>query len=388
MEPDDGHDDEAPAFRQPPSPDDRLWRHPSEVTGARTAPDAARTRSVWLIGALSAVVGGVLVTGVAAATGVFADHPNRRSEAASTAGVTMAPTVLAAARRARASTVTIEVRTAGRTTRGLGLVFREGGYVLTNAHLVEGATSVVAHAAGGSASPAKVIGVDREFDVAVLKADRVTAPAAVIGSAGGLRTGQMLVAVAPSSGAKPGAPWATLCTVTGVHRPVRMTQTRLLLDMIETDAPGRHDSTGAALLDNTGAVVGIRNAAATLAIGGTTGMATPIDVARTTAEQLTGGGTVHKPWLGIEGTDVDQAVGDELGIKGGAVVGKVLPDSPASAAGFRERDVVVAVDGQPIETMSMLVVVLHLHRPGDSVTIDVLRGKERQAMKVVLSERR
>jgi S1-C subfamily serine protease len=66
----------------------------------------------------------------------------------------------------------------------------------------------------------------------------------------------------------------------------------------------------------------------------------------------------------------------------------VLPDSPASAAGFRERDVVVAVDGQAIETMSMLVVVLHLHRPGDSVTIDVLRGKERQAVKVVLSERR
>ena len=388
MEPDDGHDDEAPAFRQPPSPDDRLWRHPSEVTAPRATPDAARTRSVWLIGALSAVVGGVLVTGVAAATGVFADHPSRTSEAATTAGATMAPTVLAAARRARASTVTIEARSAGRTTRGLGLVFREGGYVLTNAHLLEGATSVLARAAGGSASAAKVIGVDREFDVAVIKADRVTAPAAVIGSAGGLRAGQMLVAVAPSSGAKPGAPWATLCTVTGIHRPVRMAQTRLLLDMIETDAPGRRDSSGAALLDNTGAVVGIRNAAATLASGGTTGMATPIDLARMTAEQLAGSGTVHKPWLGIEGTDVDEAVRGELGIKGGAVIGKVLPDSPASAAGFRERDVVVAVDGQPIETMSMLVVVLHLHRPGDSVTIDVLRGKERQAVKVVLGERR
>ena len=388
MEPDDGHDDEAPAYRRPPSPDDRLWRHPSEVAAPRTTPEAARTRSVWLIGALSAVVGGVLVTGVAAATGVFADHPSRRSEATSTAGATMAPTVLAAARRARASTVTIEARTAGRTTRGLGLVFREGGYVLTNAHLVEGATSVVARTADQNASPAKVIGVDREFDVAVIKADRLTAPAAVIGSAGGLRTGQMLVAVAPSSGANPGVPWATLCTVTGVHRLVHMAQTRLLLDMIETDAPGSHDSTGAALLDNTGAVVGIRNAAATLAIGGTTGMATPIDVARMAAEQLAGSGTVHKPWLGIEGTDVDEAIGDELGIKGGAMIGKVLPDSPASAAGFRERDVVVAVDGQQIEAMSMLVVVLHLHRPGDSVTIDFLRGKDRQAVKVVLSERR
>jgi putative serine protease PepD len=387
MEPDDGHDDEAPAYRQPPSPDDRLWRHPSEVAGPAT-PDAARTRSVWLIGALSAVVGGVLVTGVAAATGVFADHPSRRSEAAGVAGVTMAPTVLAAARRARASTVVIEARTEGRTTRGLGLVFREGGYVLTSAHLVEGADSVLARAAGGSASAAKVIGVDREFDVAVVKADRVTAPAAIIGSAGGLRAGQMLVAVAPASGERRGTPWATVCTVTGVHRPVRMAQTRLLLDMIETDAPGRHDSTGAALLDNTGAVVGLRNAAATAAIGWTTGMATPIDAARAAAEQLAGGGTVHKPWLGIEGTDVDEAVGNELGIKGGAVIGKVLPDSPASAAGFRERDVVVAVDGQAIETMSMLVVVLHLHRPGDSVTIDVLRGKERQAVKVVLSERR
>ena len=342
---------------------------------------------MWLVGALSAVVGGVLVTGVAAATGVFADHPSRSSGATNTAGATMAPTVLAAARRARASTVTIEARRAGRTTRGLGLVFRDGGYVVTNAHLVEGATSVVARTTDQSASPAKVIGVDREFDVAVIKADRVTAPAAVIGSAGGLHAGQMLVAVTPSSGAKPGTPWATLCTVTGVHRPVRMAQTRLLLDMIETDAPGRAESTGAALLDNTGAVVGIRNAAATLAIGGTSGIATPIDVARATAEQLTTG-TVHKPWLGIEGTDIDEAVGDELGIKGGAMVGKVLPDSPASAAGFRERDVVVAVDGQPIETMSMLVVVLHLHRPGDSVTIDLLRGKERQALKVVLSERR
>ena len=110
MEPDDGHDDEAPAYRQPPSPDDRLWRHPSEVAAPRTTPEAARTRSVWLIGALSAVVGGVLVTGVAAATGVFADHPSRRSGAATTAGDTMAQTVLAAALRARASTVTIEAR--------------------------------------------------------------------------------------------------------------------------------------------------------------------------------------------------------------------------------------------------------------------------------------
>jgi S1-C subfamily serine protease len=387
MEPDDGHDDEAPAYRQPPSPDDRLWRHPSEVAPPASLA-APQTRSVWLIGALSAVVGGVLVTGVAAATGVLADHPNRRSEAASTAGVTMAPTVLAAARRARASTVTVEVRTDGRTTRGLGLVFRAGGYVLTNAHLVEGANSVLAHAPGASASPAKVIGVDREFDVAVLKADRVTAPAVVIGSAGGLRAGQMLVAVAPLSDARSSATWATLCTVTGIHRPVPLTQSRLLLDMIETDAPGGIESSGAALLDSTGAVVGIRNGAATRASGGKTGMVTPIDLARVTAEQLAGGGTVHKPWLGIEGTDVDQQVGSELGIKGGAVVGKVLPDSPASAAGFRERDVVVAVDGQPIETMSMLVVVLHLHRPGDSVTIDVLRGKEHQAMKVVLSERR
>ena len=387
MEPDDGHDDEAPDYRRPPSPDDRLWRHPSEMVPPA---DAAlpRQRPLWLIGALSAVVGGVLVTGVAAATGVFGDHTSRRSEVATAAGVTMAPTVLAAARRVRASMVAVEVKTADRSTRGFGLVFRPGGYVLTNAHLVEGARSVHAWATGAKASAAHVIGIDKEFDVAVLKAEGVTAPAAVLGSVGELRPGQMLVAVAPQSAStKNNATWATLCTVTAVHQPVRMAADRLLLNMIETDAPGSTASTGTALLDNTGAVIGIRNAAATRATGGKAGIVTPIDVARVTAEQLLGGG-VHKPWLGIEGTDIDPAVADELQIKGGAVIGKVLPDSPASASGFKESDVVVAVDGQLIETMSMLVVVLHLHRPGDTVTIDVLRGKDRQAMKVTLGERR
>ncbi len=128
--------------------------------------------------------------------------------------------------------------------------------------------------------------------------------------------------------------------------------------MIQTDAPISPGSSGGALLDSNGAVIGLTTAVATTDGAQGLGFATPIDIAHSSAEQLIAGGKVVHVWLGIEGTDVDPTTAKEMAIDGGALVGRVVKGSPADKGGIQVRDVIVAVDNQPVKTMGALVVAL------------------------------
>jgi S1-C subfamily serine protease len=117
------------------------------------------------------------------------------------------------------------------------------------------------------------------------------------------------------------------------------------------------------------------------------GFATPIDVARAVAEDLINDGNVRRVWMGIEGIDLAAGEADELGVDGGALVENVFDDSPASAAGLANGDVIVQIDDEPVSSMSELVVVLRTYEPGARVTLEVLRDGELISREVVLGER-
>ncbi len=380
-------DDEPQPYRQPPSPDDRVWRHPSEIGPKR--PSARR--QLWVVGMASAVAASILSTGLAVVAGSLLNSGgSRRVE---TSGALPTPTfvgartdVVTVAERVRPTIVQLKVERA-RNGSGSGVIFRGDGYILTNAHVVEGATSLTVVLSTGREVVATVVGSDPDTDTAVVKIDGGPFPAAELGTATDLRVGQEAIAIGSPLGLS-GGPSVTVGVVSALHRDVRTRTGKALMDMVQTDAPIAPGSSGGALLGADGRVIGITTAVAMTDTGAEGfGFATPVDAARSVAEQLISTGRVVSVWLGIEGNDLDGLTAQAMHLDGGAMVERVKADSPAERAGLAARDVIVAVNGMPVKTMGMLVVSVRAQRPGDVCTLDVVRDNQHHGMKVTVAER-
>ena len=387
MEFDDGLDDDPSSYRTPPLPDDRLWRHPSEMLPKHSAGD--RT---WLVASISGLVGALLASGVVVAAGGVGTRSTERvierqeAPARTVSTPTSGESVVDIAQRVRPAITQIQVEGKQGDSSGSGVLFRSDGHLLTNFHVVDGADAVKVVIDNGRELTAKVIGTDPDNDVAVLKIDGGPFPVAALGSAVDLHVGQPAIAIGSPLGLA-GGPSVTVGVVSALHRRLDTRSGPPLLDMIQTDAPISPGSSGGALLDADGAVIGLTTAVATTDGAQGLGFATPIDIAKSSAEQLIAGGKVVHVWLGIEGTDVDPSTAKDLSIDGGALVGTVVKGSPADKGGLQPRDVIVAVDNQPVRTMGALVVALRGRVPGNTISLGVRRGKEDKRMTVSLVER-
>jgi serine protease Do len=386
MEFDDGLDDDpSSSYRTPPPPDDRLWRHPSEMRPGRSGD---RT---LLVATIAGMVGALLATGVVVVAGGL---DGRRTERVveregvpvRTVSSPAGQSVVDIAQRVRPAITQVRAEGKEGDSSGSGVLFRSDGHVLTNFHVVDGADSVKVMIDNGRELAAKVIGSDPETDVAVIKVDGGPFAVASLGTAADLRVGQPAIAIGSPLGLA-GGPSVTVGVVSALHRRLDTRSGPPLLDMIQTDAPISPGSSGGALVDGAGAVIGLTTAVASVEGAQGLGFATPIDIARSSAEQLIATGQVVHVWLGIEGTDVDMATARDLGVEGGALVGRVVTGSPADKAGLVARDVIVGVDGRTVKTMGALVVALRARRPGDSVALDVRRGHEQRRMTIHLVER-
>jgi putative serine protease PepD len=377
-------------------PDDRLWRHPSELSWDAPRPvEPQRPLRPWAVALVSGVTGAVLAVGLAALVGALdGDVPERvvervpvENELGAFARLGVPDGVPAVADRVGPSVVRLDVAADGSTLTGSGVVF-DDGTVVTSAHVVADATTVTLVLADGTALPATVVGTDRLTDVAVVAvADQHVSAVrwvpAVLGTATDLEVGQPAIAVGSPLGLT-GEPSVTVGVVSGLHRRVDADGV-VLHDMIQTDAPVARGSSGGALSDAAGVVVGI-----TTALAGTEpgldglAFATPIDVARRVAEDLLADGDVERPWLGIEGADAGRTLASS---DGGVDVVTVVPAAPADAAGIEAGDVIVAFDGQRVRSMSELVVALRRRAPGDVVPVHVQRGEHVVSLEVLLGER-
>jgi S1-C subfamily serine protease len=283
------------------------------------------------------------------------------------------------AERARAAIVQLRVHEGDVAAVGSGVIFRTDGHVLTSAHLVHGATSLRALLASGREVAATLVGSDPDTDTAVIKLEGGPFPVATLGSAMDLHVGQTAVAIGSS---------VTVGVISALHREVRpVGRDPTLLDMIQTDAGISPGSSGGALLDGDGAVVGITSAVVTDDPAGSQGFATAIDTARSVADELIRTGRVAHPWLGIEGTDVHGSVAAELGVEGGAMVAQVKEGSPAESGGLDPRDVIVGVNGRTVQSMGELVMFLRALGPGAIANLDVVRDGRHRSVAVLLAER-
>jgi S1-C subfamily serine protease len=339
---------------------------------------------VSALGASILTVGLVIAVG---GIGTRADRARSNSPGSDSPPVPAVETVVQIAARLRPAIAQIRADRPAADVSGSAVFFRSDGHLLTNAHVIDGATSILVTLSSGRQLTGKVVGSDPDTDVAVVKVDGGPFPTAEVGTAADLKVGQTAVAMG-SPLALAGGPSVTVGVISALHRTVRTPQGNTLFDMIQTDAPISPGSSGGALLDGGGRVIGITTAIAVSDVGPEgLGFATPIDVARSIADELMTTGRATHAWIGIEGNDLDGATALDLDLDGGAMVNSVKDATPAQAAGLAARDVIVAIDGKPVQSMGALVAALRLHHPGDVVTIDVVRDRQRSTRTVTLAER-
>jgi putative serine protease PepD len=371
-------DDELPPLLPP---EDRLWRHPSEVgLAARARQTMKRGPGLLAVTALTSTVSVLLTLGIVAAVKPWrgADDDNRRAAAASltpTGGVGTVSDVAALAERLRPAVARVHAETPTGPRTGSGVVWRKDGLLMTAAHLVDGATDVQVVMWDGRRLPAGVRGTDADTDIAVLDIEGDGYEAVTLGSANAVKVGQPAIVVGSPSGGG-GGPVVSVGVVgaTGQHAEANGMR---LSDLIQTAAlaPG---CSGGAVVDANGKLIGIATTNAE-ADGGVVGYATPVDVARQVATEIVSGGRVPRVWIGIEV--------EETATGGGPRVKAVRESSPAAAAGLAAGDVVVELDGKPVATMSELLSSLRSRKPGTTVAVTVLRDGQKRAFAVTLAER-
>jgi serine protease Do len=268
--------------------------------------------------------------------------------------------------------VSISVVLNGGQAAGTGFVISSDGQIATNAHVVADATKIDVKFADGSTAAAKVLGVDRTDDLAVVKVDKSGLTALTLGKSSDLRIGEPVVAIGNALDLT-GGPTATEGIVSAVDRTIDTSDGEHLSHLLQTDAAINPGNSGGPLLTLDGQVVGINSAGSTDAQN--IGFAIAIDTARPIVEQLQQGKTVTKAYLGVSTTPVDATVAERSGldIDHGLLVVDVAGDSAASAAGLQPGDVIVSINGTTTNDNSTLGDVIRTAGAGHVVHLKVSR---------------
>jgi serine protease Do len=264
---------------------------------------------------------------------------------------------------------------------GSGFIIQPDGVILTNAHVVEGATKITVQLTDRREYPAKVIGEDKTSDVAVIKIAANNLPTVTLGNSNTLEVGQWVLAI--------GAPFGFENSATS---GIVSAKGRTLIDsgyvpFIQTDVPINPGNSGGPLFNMQGQVVGI-NSQIYSRTGGYMGVSfsIPINVAMQVAHQLIATGHVSRGWLGVTIQPVDQGLADSFGLPEpeGALVSSLEADGPAARAGVKPGDVILSLNGEAIQTESQLPVRVASLLPGSVAHLTVWRDHARHTIDVKL----
>jgi S1-C subfamily serine protease len=267
----------------------------------------------------------------------------------------------------------------GRLTRGAGsaVSVTPDGFLLTSAHVIDGASGGIAAFSDGTEVDFDIAGADALSDLAVIRVAGSVAPAAVLGDADRLRVGQLVVAIGNPLGFS-GSVSAGVVSALGRSF---MTQdgraARVVDNVIQTDAALHPGNSGGALSDSSGRLVGINTAVVGPGIGQGLGLAIPINATtKKIVASLMAEGRVRRAYLGIAGgpRPLPPRAADAVGRKQGVEVVQVVPGSPAAEAGIRREDLIVAVDGTAVEDGGDLQRLMTVEFIGRSVTVTLFRA--------------
>jgi serine protease Do len=264
---------------------------------------------------------------------------------------------------------------------GSGVIVSADGYIVTNNHVVDGATEVTIQTSDKRDLKARVIGTDPKTDVALVKVNATNLPYAHLGNSSEVEVGDIALAI--------GNPFGLGQTVTmGIISATGRGGLGIedYEDFIQTDASINPGNSGGALVNTKGEVIGINTAILSRSGGNQgVGFAIPVDMVRQIMTQLKDKGTVTRARLGVAIQELTPQLASALGVKTsqGAVVGEVAPDSPAAKAGLRKEDVIIAMNGKEVDARSLRNTVGAM-TPGSRVDLKVLRGSSEEHFSVTL----
>ncbi|MBA7698737.1 Periplasmic serine endoprotease DegP [subsurface metagenome] len=271
-----------------------------------------------------------------------------------------------------------------RPVQGSGFIISSDGYILTNNHMVEGAEKIEVELADGRKFTAEVIGADRDSDVAVVKIDARSLPCLELGDSEALEVGEWVLAI--------GNPLGLSHTVTaGIVSAKGRSGFGLatLENFIQTDAAINFGNSGGPLINLDGKVIGINTAIYGSSGNIGIGFAIPINMAKHAYEQLVESGTVERGFLGVMPNDLDPEMAEAFGLKDnkGVAISEVTEGSAADKAGLRHNDVILELDGKPVESADSFRNRIAMLKPGKKINLLVWRDGKRRTFTVRLDKR-
>ncbi|WP_308222390.1 trypsin-like peptidase domain-containing protein [Frankia sp. AgB32] len=325
----------------------------------------------------------------------------------STAGGTSpaaADTVSAAAKKILPSVVTISEESSSESGTGSGMIIRSDGHILTNNHVVSGASgggSLTVTLQDGRTFDAQVVGTDPSSDLAVVKINASGLTAATFGNSDSLNIGELVVAVGSPLGLNG---TVTSGIVSALHRPVRtgdatvQDQQNTVLDAIQTDAPINPGNSGGPLVNSRGEIIGVNSAIATVGGGGSSpfggtqqsgnigvGFAIPGDYAESVATQLITSGKATHPYLGVSASTANENARSTASSGTGAQIRSMVSGGPAESAGLRAGDVITKLGDRAVNDVDSLIAAVRSHAIGDEVEVTYTRNGQTSTVKARLA---
>lgn len=278
---------------------------------------------------------------------------------------------------------------------GTGIIMTPDGLILTNKHVVDSNLSYsVITSDGTKYKDARVVATDPSNDIAFIRVKADNLKPAELGDSDKVEVGQSVVAIGNALGEFQNT--VTTGVISGKSRPITATKSdgrqEVLTNLFQTDAAINAGNSGGPLVDIEGRVIGINTAVAGSAEN--IGFAIPINDAKSSLETVKNGGKISRAFLGVRFININESLAraNDLASSTGALVYAsgnqlaVLPSSPAAKAGLKEGDIILSIDGQNLDTNNPLSSVIAKKKPGDEVTLVILRDGQKQNIKAVLSE--
>ena len=288
----------------------------------------------------------------------------------------------------------------GQGGTGSGFIIDRNANIITNNHVIEGATRITVVLNGNRIARARLVGADPLTDVAVVRIENKDITVARLGDSNKLQIGEPVVAIGSALGLR-GGPTVTTGVISATKRvelepagdPQSPEDDIALYDLIQTDTAINPGNSGGPLVNARGEVIGVntlgqRMTAAGVPVQGIN-FAVSINTARSVAEELIQTGEVEYPYLGVEASFLtpQQAIREGIPYTPGQRIGTVLPNLPAAEAGLREGDIITGINGTRIEDESTFTLLLRQNDPGDRVTLTVRRNGQEREFEVTLGRR-
>lgn len=362
----------------------------------RTVPGkSAGLRTIWVV-AIAAVVGAASAFGVMA----MMDDTPAPIEAVVDRVETQIVTVdgaftpaAAVARRVLPSIVTVEVGVRNEAgdfvagSSGSGVVLDADGTVVTNAHVVGGALAVRTVFADGRTYDAEIVGTDELTDLAIVRIDAIGLTPIELGGSADMSIGDIAIAVGSPLGLS-GGPSVTVGVLSAFDRRVQISDGGELFGMIQTDAPITRGSSGGALVDGEGRLIGITSAIGVSDVGAEgLGFAIPVEMMSRITRDILEFGEARHAFLGITGATHYERAADGALAPAGVTVASIVPETAAAESGLEVGDIILSFDGEFVDTMDDLVIRLRFYRVGDTTTLAVMRNRDELVIDLELLER-